>query len=60
MKPMKNFRLSVLLFCASLCALAACSDDKTDEQPTTQTYQVTEYESTTIPATVPGEGGGIN
>ncbi len=55
---MKNFRLSVLLFCASLCALAACSDDKTDEQPTTQTYQVTEYESTTIPATVPGEGGG--
>ena len=60
LKPMKNFRLSALLCCVSLCGFAACSDDKTDDQPEPQAYQVTQFESSTIPASSPGEGGGIN
>ena len=55
---MKNFRLSALLCCVSLCGFAACSDDKTDDQPEPQAYQVTQFESSTIPASIPGEGGG--
>lgn len=55
---MKNLRLSALLFCAALCGFAACSDDKTDDQPEPQSYQVTQFESSTIPASIPGEGGG--
>ena len=39
-------------------AFAACSDDKTDDQPEPQAYQVTQFESSTIPASIPGEGGG--
>ena len=54
---MKNFRLSALLCCVSLCGFAACSDDKTDDQPEPQAYQVTQFESSTIPASIPGEGG---
>ena len=56
LKPMKNFRLSALLCCVSLCGFAACSDDKTDDQPEPQAYQVTQFESSTIPASIPGEG----
>ena len=55
---MKNFRLSALWCCVSLCGFAACSDDKTDDQPEPQAYQVTQFESSTIPASIPGEGGG--
>ena len=55
---MKNFRLSALLCCVSLCGFAACSNDKTDDQPEPQAYQVTQFESSTIPASIPGEGGG--
>ena len=55
---MKNFRLSARLCCVSLCGFAACSDDKTDDQPEPQAYQVTQFESSTIPAAIPGEGGG--
>ena len=55
---MKNFRLSALLCCVSLCGFAACSDDKTDDQPEPQAYQVTQFESSTIPASIPGDGGG--
>ncbi len=55
---MKNLRLSALLFCAALCGFAACSDDKTDDQPEPQSYQVTQFESSTIPTSIPGEGGG--
>lgn len=55
---MKNLKLLALVFCVSLCGLAACSDDNTDDQPEPQSYQVTQFESSTIPASIPGEGGG--
>jgi len=54
---MKNWKLPMLSLCIALCGLAACSDDGTEDEPQPQTYQVTAFESSTIPAAVPGEGG---
>ncbi|MDE7129119.1 MAG: hypothetical protein K2O07_02185, partial [Alistipes sp.] len=54
---MKNLLLKLsYLLPAAMLTLAACSEDNVDE-PATQEYCVTEFESTDMPATIPAEGG---